>query len=312
MWQRGLTACLASLTASLSCAGTAVGLAEYAGRWALTTNDRNIMVVDLAYDEKSQSISGTLSIPTTLRISNLFARPAAPLVFRPVRGPVFTATIEGMRVDTDRLRFVAVRASDPKKRDAYEMRLSAPGAATLSIFGMRGGPLPLAHVAADATVAAQWDPDRGYLVDSPVKSSEVMEELFTKDQSDRMGYFDQNSWQAVRDADAVRREATLKLLTDGSLHTGVDFERAAFIFQHGTQPSDYLLAHTLAVIAVAKGNYAAGWISAATLDRYLLAIKQPQIYGTQQGLKTPFQEPFNTTVVSDRLRELLGVQSVSH
>ena len=81
--------------------------------------------------------------------------------------------------------------------------------------------------------------------------------------------------------DEQRRGAVAELLKQGKLHTGEDFEHAAFIFQHGGTPDDYLLAHTLAMVAVARGRSTAIWIAAATLDRYLQNIKQPQIYGTQ-------------------------------
>jgi len=54
----------------------------------------------------------------------------------------------------------------------------------------------------------------------------------------------------------------------------------------------------LATVGIAKGSAKPGWIAAATLDRYLQKIKQPQIYGTQyhigpnQGDKFT-QDPYN-------------------
>jgi hypothetical protein len=48
------------------------------------------------------------------------------------------------------------------------------------------------------------------------------------------------------------------------------------------RPSDdAYLAHILAVEAVVKGDVSSKWISAATLDRYLQAIGQSQVFGTQ-------------------------------
>jgi hypothetical protein len=67
----------------------------------------------------------------------------------------------------------------------------------------------------------------------------------------------------------------------GKLVTAQDFHDAAYIFQHGQEAGDYLLAHILAVEAVVKGDVSSKWISAATLDRYLQAIGQPQVFGTQ-------------------------------
>jgi hypothetical protein len=62
--------------------------------------------------------------------------------------------------------------------------------------------------------------------------------------------------------------------------------------------------------AIARGRPDATWIAAATLDRYLQNIGQPQVYGTQ--FSTPpgrptTQEPFNRTLIADRLRIILGV-----
>lgn len=81
--------------------------------------------------------------------------------------------------------------------------------------------------------------------------------------------------------DAARREQVRALLASGNVTTAQDFHDAAFIFQHGQEAKDYLLAHILAVGAVEKGDASSKWISAATLDRYLQAIGQPQVFGTQ-------------------------------
>ena len=121
-------------------------------------------------------------------------------------------------------------------------------------------------------------------------------------------------WAAVIDKqDAERRTQTRALLASGQLHTGEDFKLAAFIFQHGSIPEDHLLAHTLAMIAVAKGESDAIWIGTATLDRYLQSVDKAQIYGTQ--FKTPpgapvTQEPYNRELISDALRRMLGVPSL--
>jgi hypothetical protein len=90
------------------------------------------------------------------------------------------------------------------------------------------------------------------------------------------------------------------------------FQRAAYVFQHGDTPDDYLLAHTLAMVAVARGQSGAVWIASATLDRYLNSIHQPQIYGTQFRTKPnepATQEPYNRTLISDALRRQLRVPS---
>ena len=41
------------------------------------------------------------------------------------------------------------------------------------------------------------------------------------------------------------------------------------------------LRRGLALAAMEKGDAAARWIAAATLDRYLQKVQQPQVFGTQ-------------------------------
>ena len=140
-----------------------------------------------------------------------------------------------------------------------------------------------------------------------------MTRLYTEDQADRTGP-GPIDWTKVGPRDEQRRVATRKLLDAGALHTGEDFRHAAFVFQHGATPDDYLLAHTLAMVAVGKGDRSGLWIASATLDRYLNHIKQPQIYGTQftslDGAPMS-QDPYNRELVPDALRRELGVPALA-
>ena len=95
-------------------------------------------------------------------------------------------------------------------------------------------------------------------------------------------------------------------------------KEASFIFQHGNTVEDCLFAHVLAMEALVKGDESAKWIAAATLDRYLQSIKQPQIFGTQYlldpnlrhpvaGGKAPFLagrtlQPYNEDFLPDSMR----------
>ena len=104
-----------------------------------------------------------------------------------------------------------------------------------------------------------------------------------------------------------------ELLSTGALQTAEDFHDAAFIYQHGQTPDDYLLAHVLATVAVQKGDSKSLWISAATLDRYLDSITQPQVFGTQYHSKddSPVtQEPYNRILIPDQLRADFCVPSL--
>lgn len=146
------------------------------------------------------------------------------------------------------------------------------------------------------------------------KDSTEMKRIFDEDQGDRKNFApnmtpkQQVDWiNKTGMRDAQRRKRVMELLKQNTLQTGNDFEEAAFIFQHGDKPDDYLLAHTLAMVAIAKGKSKARWIAAATLDRYLQKIKQPQIFGTQysQGPNATdkwTQAPYNSELVPDALR----------
>lgn len=138
-----------------------------------------------------------------------------------------------------------------------------------------------------------------------------MQRLFDQDQADRQHPVNSKAeGMNIYREDTARRVAAHKLLDAGALHTAQDFENAAFIFQHGDSADDYLLAHTLATIALAKGSPSAIWIVTATLDRYLNKIGQPQIYGTQYNKNRDAswtQEPYNHELISDALRKDLLV-----
>lgn len=128
--------------------------------------------------------------------------------------------------------------------------------------------------------------------------------MFAADQSQRME--DTLDSESAARADEQRRMRTRELFEAGELMTGTDYFGAAFIFQHGNEPRDYLLAHVLAVRAAALGHKDAEWIAAATLDRYLQSIGQPQIYGTQYRFPNEggvTMEPYDRTLLVDALRK---------
>lgn len=122
-------------------------------------------------------------------------------------------------------------------------------------------------------------------------------------------------WQKLNSEDEIRRQQVHGMLQAGELHTGTDYFHAALIYQHGQKHGDFLLAHVLAVEAVGLGNANARWLAAATLDRYLLSVSQPQIYGTQfeSGPEKPTvwkQRTIDAQLISDSMRRLSCVVSV--
>lgn len=152
------------------------------------------------------------------------------------------------------------------------------------------------------------------IADDGRKPNAEMQRIFARDQAVRETppiVETQAQWEALVADDAGRRGEVRALIASGELKTADDFYAAAVVFQHGLDPNDQLLAHTLALVAVAEGHPKALWIAAASLDRYLQAIGQKQIYGTQFGKSGEAaawtQEPFDPTLISDVLRRRLGV-----
>lgn len=114
------------------------------------------------------------------------------------------------------------------------------------------------------------------------------------------------NWKTIGEHDAVRHQRVRDLLAAGRLKTTNDYSFASLIFQHSGDPSDLMLAHLLSSTAVAMGG-SGKWMMAATMDRYLQSIKQPQIFGTQfltlDG-HTWSMEPYNRTTLTDAERAL--------
>jgi len=110
-------------------------------------------------------------------------------------------------------------------------------------------------------------------------SSPTLHQLFEEDQKDRMTA--DADWDKVSAHDKEHRRLAHQMLAAGALQSAQDFQDAAFIFQHGETPQDYMLAHILAMEATFKGSSEGRWIAAASLDRYLQKVQQPQVFGTQ-------------------------------
>jgi hypothetical protein len=141
--------------------------------------------------------------------------------------------------------------------------------------------LPMMLLCASISLAAQTSSAGNK--SAPVKT---VQQLFEEDQNDQPGHvngtsFDEQQHNARLE---LRKQQVRTFLANGDLKTGEDFYDAAFVFQHGETADDFLFAHVLAMDAVVKGYDIAKWIAAATLDRYLQIVHQPQVFGTQYPL----------------------------
>ncbi len=278
-----------------------------AGVWTVRLGERTLLVLTLTGSvQKGLAFSGSLAGPKHWTSAD-------GMTFREVQGGTGTKPIIASEWRGDSLLFTVQTPDKPTDKDAFLLHLTDPGHAELHPEEDLAFTIEMARAEQPAAVSTDWDPTKSYSPDDGLPSNPEMKRIFDEDQAVRQPG-SKIDWSKVGPTDADRRTATMKLLNEGALHTGDDFIWAAFIFQHGATPDDYLLAHTLAMVAVAKGNSGALWIGTATLDRYLQSIGQKQIYGTQ--FKTPkdaptTQEPYNRTLVSDALRRQLGVPALA-
>lgn len=161
----------------------------------------------------------------------------------------------------------------------------------------------------EAPYLGNWPAQAVYPLPRDYPGNSEMKAIFDADQALRTtSSIDRSKWPGE---DAARRQRVRELLDFGALQSGADFYYAAFIFQHGNEPDDYLLAHTLSMAALARG-YDAAWISAATLDRYLQSIGTPQIFGTQYQCKGKLasQGDYQSELLTDDVRVAVGVPKI--
>ena len=293
-----------SRTALLSLAVCAVvtGATAPNGLWVLNLGPRTLLILSITAPPGSgRSVSGWLSQPSNFQTDGWsFTQVARQVKIGPIIASSWNDAVLSITVQNP------ANASD---KDTFLFTLRDETHAQLKMAGQSLPPFELIRARGKPSVATDWDQAKTYSPDDGAISNPEMKRIFDEDQRVRQPGF-KTDWASVNKSDAVRREATRKLLKEDALHTGEDFTWAAFVFQHGSAPSDFLLAHTLAMIAVKKGYANAIWIAAATLDRYLQSMHQSQIYGTQfltpEGRMTT-QQPYDRSLVSDTVRRRLGV-----
>ena len=296
--------CLLAGASAFASGGSSPG--DYAGKWVMKLGQRNFILLTLRIE--NNKLLGSFSRPQHFQTSDGGS-------FSHISSNPVTQDVVRSSIHEGHLRFVAQHRADKTDEDEFDMTLTTADRASLKPAGFPFDPwlLSRVHGATEQAVASDWDAKQSY---TPEESSDTpnaeIRRIFEADQKVRQFTKSpsQQEWTVIARQDAGRRDETRKLLAAGQLHAGEDFEQAAFIFQHGDSPDDFLLAHTLAIVAVAKGNHGAAWIAAATLDRYLQSAGKPQIYGTQykSGSGEPAtQEPYNRDLIPDALRRQLGV-----
>lgn len=287
----------AALAVSLPASAEDIPLA---GSWAVASGEKTFLVVTLADADDDGAIDGaTVESPKTMSLAsgNAASNVAGPGILRSSRA-VYPS---GDSI----IAIIAARRPDAPD-DVYMISRLADDQISFAIPGYPFPPLTLKR-AEVARVSAEWDADATYQLDGQGGDDNgELAKLFADDQAARSSGLTAIDWSAVAREDNARRVRVREMIDAGEVKTGADYHAAAFVFQHGDGPEDYLLAHALAVTAVAKGYNGAAWIAAATLDRFLQNIERAQIYGTQfqtspDGKTT--QGKYDSALVSDSMRE---------
>ncbi|MEO8374838.1 MAG: hypothetical protein ABI471_06410 [Sphingomonas bacterium] len=300
MFARALIALLLLATPFLL-VGTPAMAAEPAGRWAFRAGDKTLFQFELHRTAKGWT--------------GIWVRPAHFASdgdsFSNVTGPAIQrSTISARELDD----VVELSFDDPRPGatpDIFRIHAIDADHAEALYVGAHMEPFALVREANGARIGP-WDPERSYVrqIDRPTNAE--MSAIYDADQKARQD--PKIDWALVGPADEQRRVRTQALLDTGALRSGADFLHAAFVFQHGGKPDDYLEAHLLAMIAVARGKPAALWIGAATLDRYLQSIGQPQVLGTQFTVRQDgkaSQDPYARELLPDSLRQALRVPTLA-
>lgn len=271
------------------------------GTWDLKTGGQTLFRIEIK--EEPNGTTATWERPEHFQTDGTsFSRVSGPAVRRQTRNVrLIGSDIEIVFDDATRGSTPTILRLHPIDADHAEM----------SFKGAPFEPFPLVKAQGAPSSLGPWDSSRSYVptIDRPTNAE--MTAIFVADQADR-----QNAnidWSVIEPADDKRRDRTKQLLDTDGLQSGNDYYHAAFVFQHGNEANDYLVAHLLAMIAVARGRPDALWIASATLDRYLQAIDKPQILGTQYTMpdgSPATQEPYDRALISDPMRKALHVPSL--
>src|SRR5688500_13944957 len=79
------------------------------------------------------------------------------------------------------------------------------------------------------------------------RANAEMSAMYEADQAARK--VEEIDWTKLDAEDGARRKRARTLLDAGELKSGDDYFHAAFIFQHGSEANEFLLAHVLATTA---------------------------------------------------------------
>jgi len=296
-------ACLLSILVWLhAVAARAQDTEAFTGHWVWEAEGQPLLLISLSANDAGQ-LTGTMQRPRAMQLT----ASRAGIAVSDIRGPLHSTMLRGLR-HAESGHVLGYSGPDGSARESV-VRPDGRGGLTLVFFAAEPGGMAasLRRLLEPVAVNQHWDPDRTYFVrEPPAAPNAELAALHAADQADRNGTQDM---ARLESRDTARRARVRQLLDQGLLRAADDYYRAAVIYQHGTKPEDFLLAHVLSMAAMALGRGDAGWLASATLDRYLWSQDAPQVLGTQyageRGRLT--QAPYAATLVPDSLRLLLGV-----
>lgn len=145
-----------------------------------------------------------------------------------------------------------------------------------------------------------------------VLDNKELKELFNSDQADRRN---PNISRDVRNYnDSLREARVYELLDSNKIRTSADYNNAALIFHHGEDSVAYGMAVKLMKKSLELEPTRSKWLLARAIDRYLLSINKPQIYGTHyKRLENNIvvREEMDTTKITDAERVECGVETLA-
>ncbi len=268
-------------------------------QWVLTLGDRTLLILSInPTSSQSRPVSGSLARPRHFQTSDASS-------FSHISGPIEIAPIVNSAWKGSALSITIKNPSDPDDKDIFLMTFKDGAHAQLQYDGFPLPPMDLTRAEGVSLVSTDWDKDKIYSPDDGRPPNPEMKRIFEEDQ--RVCQPGKKiDWTPVNKSDVERRQAVTKLLNVGLLHTGEDFQRAAFVFQHGSTPDDYLFAHTLAFVALKKGS-----VDRDRRLRPLLTVHQTAAdlrYSIPYTQNQPTsQNPYNRVLISDSFRRQLGV-----
>lgn len=279
----------------------------FAGTWVMNVDGHPFIVLRLKPD--GGHYVGTLEQPRKWTVTSdgrTFSGIGSDAAVRHVKTDAPSKTT---------LRMVVTDPGTPADEDDFEFTLATRDEGRLKFSDAPLEPWPMTRYEGSDPPRAWtgWEPTRSYPRDTPyVAPNSEMAAIYKSDQAPRQSLesFYANAKQIDKE-DAARREEVRALINRGQLRAGEDFRLAAMVFQHGSEPRDYLFAHTLALVALEKGDRSASWIAAASLDRYLRSIDRQQIFGLQFKPGGSDRQALDGELISDALRRELGIPTLA-